>query len=82
MKPNILLACKKSSCFPPKNLPEKNCLPTLTLALTLTQTVSPTERQFSSGAICRTPVKIKETKNLKEITRTLNSSSWGKSDDD
>ena len=74
MKPNISLACKKYPCFPPVKAvlrqltprkiapppnpnPNSNDNPNLTL----------TGGQFSSGAIVRTPVKTKETKNRKEI---------------
>ena len=47
--------------------PEKKYPPTLTLILTLTQTLTLTGQQFSSGTIVRTPIKTKEMKNKKEI---------------
>lgn len=37
-------------------VPEKNYLPTLTLTLILTKTLTPTGWQFSWGAIVRTPL--------------------------
>ena len=72
MKHNISLVCKKSSCLPPVKtvlgqLPQRKLPPTLTLTLRLTQTLTLTWGQFSSGAVVRTPVKTKETKNRKEI---------------
>ena len=69
MKPNILLACKKSPCFPPK----ETVLGQLPLGqITLTQTPTLTGRQFSSKATVRIPVKTKETKNRKEIKERKN----------
>ena len=47
--------------------PEKNCFPTLTPILTLTQTLTLNVGQFSSGAIVRKLIKMKEMKNRKEV---------------
>ena len=67
MKPNILLVCKKSLCFPLVETILGKLSPALNLTLKLTQTLTVTGGQFFSGAIVRTPVKTKETKNRKEI---------------